>query len=115
MRSHSERARAVMTLANMADELTRQKSPPAHVHSWRDHGRVPHPGAAEYPTTIIDAHFATGDQPCQAFCRGDDNPHDHYCATCDGLRAFCANCNRDHHEAGWETCKPGAYAEPDHA
>ena len=110
----SDRVQGVTTPAGIADEWTRQKCSATHGAYGLLEG-VRHPGAAERPITmtIVDAHFAKGGQPCPAFCRGDDDPHDHYCPTCDGLRAFCANCHSDHHEAGWETCKPGAYAEPD--
>jgi len=112
LRSHSSPVRDVTTLADIADELTRQKWPTT-LYRLVDTSGDGHPAAEhEAATTDIDAHFAHGGQPCQAFCRGDDNPHDHYCPICDGLRAFCGNCHRDHHEAGWETCKPGAYAEP---
>jgi hypothetical protein len=118
LRSHNNPARNIATLAEIADELTRQKRPTTrgiYIYALVDDSGVRHPAAGEHLTaaTAIDAHFAEGDQPCQAFCRGDDNPHDYYCPICDGLRAFCANCHRDHHEAGWDTCKPGAYAEGD--
>jgi hypothetical protein len=36
----------------------------------------------------------------------------HQCPICDGNRAWCDACHTDHHDGGWETCKPGAYADP---
>lgn len=49
-----------------------------------------------------------GEQPCKDFCPYELSPFggvvDHECPTRLGFRAFCANCNRDHHEDGWETC-----------
>ena len=53
-----------------------------------------------------------GDQPCNNFMVGDhgmytspNTPQPHECPDCLGTRYFCANCNRDHHENGWESCK----------
>lgn len=55
-----------------------------------------------------------GQQPCNNYTAGEDDvsvlnagPIPHQCPNCfDGLRYFCTNCTRDHHENGWETCKP---------
>jgi hypothetical protein len=33
----------------------------------------------------------------------------HECPKCSGHRAWCTNCYGDHHDGGWESCKPGAY------
>ena len=35
----------------------------------------------------------------------------HQCPTCSGNRAWCDHCNTDHHDGGWEACKPGAFEE----
>jgi len=65
--------------------------------------------------------FTTGEQPCAGFLRGDadvaalgpgNRMNLHQCPKCEGNRAWCDNCQRDHHDGGWETCKPGAYVEP---
>lgn len=32
-------------------------------------------------------------------------PQPHECPLCGGTRYFCANCNTDHHEGGWNICK----------
>ncbi len=65
--------------------------------------------------------FKIGRQPCNNFLRGDadiaalgpDNRLNlHQCPKCEGNRAWCDNCLTDHHDGGWETCKPGAYADP---
>lgn len=62
--------------------------------------------------------FTVGRQPCQSFLRGDadvmalgdgNRLNLHQCPRCCGNRAWCDNCNSDHHDGGWETCKPGAY------
>jgi len=62
--------------------------------------------------------FTIGRQPCQNFLRGDadiaalgvgNRRNLHQCPTCCGNRAWCDNCNTDHHDGGWETCKVGAY------
>ena len=64
--------------------------------------------------------FTIGRQPCQAFLRGDadiaalgegNRRNLHQCPKCEGNRAWCDNCHGDHHDGGWETCQPGAYAE----
>ncbi len=64
--------------------------------------------------------FTVGDQPCQDFLRGDadiaalgegNGRNLHQCPKCSGNRAWCDNCLRDHHDGGWETCKPGAYSD----
>jgi hypothetical protein len=61
--------------------------------------------------------FTVGEQPCQNLLRGDSDALEpgnrmnaHQCPKCEGVRVWCDNCNRDHHQGGWETCKPGAYA-----
>lgn len=64
--------------------------------------------------------YTVGEQPCQDLLRGDaDIPalgdgnrrNVHQCPICEGNRTWCDNCHTDHHDGGWETCKPGAYAE----
>src|SRR5579864_3754699 len=64
--------------------------------------------------------FTIGKQPCQEFLRGDaaiaalgegNHRNLHQCPVCCGNRAWCDNCSTDHHDAGWETCKPGYYEE----
>lgn len=64
--------------------------------------------------------YVVGQQPCRDFLRGDadiaalgdgNRRNVHQCPICEGRRAWCDNCSCDHHEFGWETCKPGAYAE----
>lgn len=67
--------------------------------------------------------YTIGRQPCQNLLRGDadiaalgegNRMNVHQCPICEGLRTWCDNCHTDHHDGGWETCKPGAYAdEPD--
>lgn len=65
--------------------------------------------------------FKIGRQPCDDFLRGDadiaalgegNRRNLHQCPKCEGNRAWCDNCHSDHHDGGWETCKPGAYADP---
>jgi len=62
--------------------------------------------------------FTVGEQPCRKFLRGDadiaalgigNRQNLHQCPKCCGNRAWCDNCHADHHDGGWETCKPGAY------
>ena len=62
--------------------------------------------------------FTLGRQPCNNFRRGDadiaalgpgNRRNLHQCPKCWGNRAWCDNCLSDHHDGGWETCKPGAY------
>lgn len=62
--------------------------------------------------------FTIGRQPCQNFLRGDadvaalgdgNRRNLHQCPVCCGNRAWCDNCSTDHHDGGWETCKPSAY------
>ena len=65
------------------------------------------------------SEFAVGRQPCKDFKPVDDlvtgGGNVHCCAwpfkgkdwcyeTHGGLVSFCANCNRDHHSGGYETC-----------
>ena len=61
------------------------------------------------------SRYETGQQPCDKF-----EPHEighwggfivHQCPKCWGRRQHCVNCMKDHHEEGWETCKPDAYKE----
>ena len=68
------------------------------------------------------SRYTTGEQPCQNLLRGDadimalgegNRRNVHQCPVCEGNRTWCENCHADHHDGGWETCKPGAYAEPD--
>jgi len=65
--------------------------------------------------------YTIGKQPCQNLLRGDadiaalgegNRRNVHQCPVCEGNRTWCENCHTDHHDGGWETCKPGAYAEP---
>ena len=62
--------------------------------------------------------FTVGKQPCTNFLRGDadiaalgegNRRNLHQCPVCSGNRAWCDACYTDHHDGGWETCKPGAY------
>lgn len=64
--------------------------------------------------------YDIGRQPCQDLLRGDadiaalglgNRMNTHQCPVCWGLRTWCENCCRDHHDGGWETCKPDAYRE----
>jgi hypothetical protein len=64
--------------------------------------------------------FTAGAQPCQSLLRGDadiaalgegNRRNLRVCPKCDGHRAWCDNCNRDHHDGGWQTCTPGTYGE----
>ena len=43
-------------------------------------------------------------QPCEFYFMDDDDPYPHCCPDCEGLRYFCANCHKDHHKNGWESC-----------
>lgn len=65
-------------------------------------------------------HYTDGRQPCQSLLRGDadimalgagNRSNVHQCPVCEGNRTWCENCHTDHHDGGWDTCKPGAYAE----
>ena len=67
----------------------------------------------------LGSRYTVGEQPCENFRRSDadvaalgaGNGMDcHQCPICEGNRAHCINCNIDHHDNGWESCKPGAYA-----
>lgn len=72
------------------------------------------------PTPEKPQHrYTAGDQPCRNLCRGDadvmalgpgNGMNVHQCPKCEGNRTWCDNCHTDHHDGGWETCKPGAYA-----
>jgi len=66
--------------------------------------------------------YEIGKQPCADLLRGDadiaamgpgNRSNVHQCPICWGRRTWCENCKMDHHEHGWETCKPEAYREPD--
>ena len=68
--------------------------------------------------------YTIGNQPCENFKRGDadvaamgeGNGHNTYqCPVCWGRRAWCDNCNSDHHEHGWDTCHTDAYREREEA
>jgi hypothetical protein len=68
----------------------------------------------------LGQRFTVGNQPCQNFLRGDadiaalgegNRRNLHQCPVCEGNRAWCDNCHTDHHDNGWETCKPSAYAD----
>lgn len=54
--------------------------------------------------------FTEGKQPCQNMKRGEGSVPGvlnlHQCPICEGERTWCENCHTDHHEHGWETCKP---------
>jgi hypothetical protein len=53
-------------------------------------------------------NYDVGKQPCQVLKRkyeGDGWPNVHECYRCRGKVSFCENCNRDHHEDGYETCQ----------
>lgn len=60
--------------------------------------------------------YTVGIQPCQHIKRGEGCmpgvSNVHQCPKCEGNRTWCDACYSDHHDGGWETCKPGAYAEP---
>jgi uncharacterized protein YfaT (DUF1175 family) len=47
-------------------------------------------------------------QPCENFqpgeCQFTDRGDPHQCQRCGGTVRFCANCNIDHHDGGWNTC-----------
>lgn len=52
-----------------------------------------------------------GQQPCNDFKAAEVSPFhggaiSHWCPKCDGNRSFCDNCHTDHHQGGWENCKP---------
>lgn len=61
------------------------------------------------PTTT---DYTVGQQPCQDLKRQrDGNCHGewanaHCCYKCDMTVSYCENCNRDHHEGGYECCHP---------
>jgi len=59
--------------------------------------------------------YTQGQQPCQNLKRGEGSfpgvANVHQCPTCWGNRTWCENCCSDHHDAGWETCKPDAYKD----
>lgn len=66
--------------------------------------------------------YTVGKQPCQEFLRGDadiaalgegNRANTHQCPVCWGRRAWCDHCHTDHHEHGWENCKPDAYRARD--
>lgn len=58
-----------------------------------------------------DLEYRKGQQPCDDFRRDEMEYEDgaeisHECPRCrgGGVRVFCANCCRDHHADGWDTC-----------
>jgi hypothetical protein len=57
--------------------------------------------------------YETGSQPCQNLVRGEGSYpgvlNVHQCPKCWGNRTWCTSCYTDHHDNGWETCKPNAY------
>ncbi len=78
------------------------------------------PQPAVVPPLKPGRKFTVGSQPCGHFLRGDadiaalgigNRSNLHWCPVCSGYRAWCDNCHTDHHDGGWETCNPGAYAE----
>ena len=54
--------------------------------------------------------FRAGKQPCNEYNpQLESNEHgiwdnQHQCYKCGGVVSFCLNCNRDHHENGYESC-----------
>ena len=61
--------------------------------------------------------YQEGRQPCTTLQREQEGGRDniHQCPRCLGRRTFCLTCARDHHEHGWDTCKPNAYGDHDDA
>ncbi len=61
----------------------------------------------------IGHRYTVGEQPCQNLVRGEGShpgvSNVHQCPKCWGNRTWCTNCYTDHHDNGWETCKPNAY------
>lgn len=64
--------------------------------------------------------YSIGEQPCHNLLRGDadiaalgegNRRNVHQCPVCEGNRTWCETCHTDHHDGGWETCKPGAYTD----
>jgi hypothetical protein len=55
-----------------------------------------------------DEQFTQGRQPCQVFTPRQEwwGSNRHQCMYCrdDTTVSYCENCNRDHHENGYETC-----------
>ena len=52
--------------------------------------------------------YTSGDQPCEAFepkRNGMSIRKEHQCPRCDGTRCECVNCDKDHHEGGWDKCE----------
>lgn len=58
----------------------------------------------------MDDDFKIGNQPCTKFEAQKDYYYDsvgsnrHQCYKCAGVVSFCINCNKDHHENGYESC-----------
>jgi hypothetical protein len=86
-----------------------------------DRGPIPYCAECERPPLKRGERFTIGEQPCQHFLRGNadiaalgagNRRNLHQCPKCEGNRAWCDACHTDHHDGGWETCKPGAYADP---
>ena len=52
------------------------------------------------------------EQPCNNFKPASNDEgyettkYPHQCPICKGWRGFCLNCNKDHHENGWDSCNP---------
>lgn len=50
------------------------------------------------------------EQPCNNFKPASNDEgyettkYPHQCPICKGWRGFCLNCNKDHHENGWDSC-----------
>ena len=74
----------------------------------------------EPPRPAPGSRYTIGRQPCQNLLRGDadiaalgegNRRNVHQCPVCYGNRTWCDNCHADHHDGGWETCKPGAYSD----
>lgn len=68
-------------------------------------------------TIVMASRYEIGKQPCQNLKRGEGSlpgvNNEHQCPICWGIRTWCDNCYCDHHEGGWETCKPEAYRKND--
>jgi hypothetical protein len=61
--------------------------------------------------------YEIGQQPCSDLTRQwEANVHGqwlnvHECYRCEKTVTYCENCRRDHHEDGYETCKPSTVGE----
>lgn len=59
--------------------------------------------------------YKTGSQPCEKFTPRLNEVgvlDRHECPRCGKLRVFCTFCDFDHHESGWENCRPDEDDEP---